>query len=74
MTNNNPQAIEEMAIEKLQLLPLWSTSRKIHYNKGETAAKQQKLEGTDASSTETQKALKISCREFASQTRAREMH
>jgi hypothetical protein len=41
----NLQAIEEMAIEKLQLLTLWSTSRKIHCNKGETAAKQQKPEG-----------------------------
>ena len=45
IANNNPQAIEEMAIKKFQLLTLWSTSRKIHCNKAETAAKQQKLEG-----------------------------
>jgi hypothetical protein len=45
MANNNPHAIEEMAIKKLQLLSLWSTPRKAHCNKGERAAKQQELEG-----------------------------
>jgi hypothetical protein len=45
MANNNPQDIEEMAIKKFQMLTLWSKPRKIHCNDGETAAKQQKLEG-----------------------------
>ena len=69
----NLRAIGEIAIKKLQLLTLWSTSRRIHCNKEETAAKQQKLKNRRLLA-ETQRALKMSYKEFDSQTRAREMH